>query len=100
MITGQFYSASAVAICGKMPHRASIQSPPCSRRFRWQGWIVGGKKTFNIDNLTYKVYYETHNYFETRITPDAPAIERIHCTPGYPIGFTVGLTCRLGEKNC
>jgi TonB dependent receptor/Carboxypeptidase regulatory-like domain/TonB-dependent Receptor Plug Domain len=54
---------------------------------------------FNIDNLTDKVYYETQNYFESRITPDAPAIERIHGTPGYPIGFTVGLTFRLGENR-
>jgi len=54
---------------------------------------------FNIDNLTDKLYYETQNYFESRITPDAPAVERIHGTAGYPIGFTVGLTLRLGEKN-
>ena len=54
---------------------------------------------FNIDNLTDKLYYETQNYFESRITPDAPAFERIHGTPGYPIGFTLGLTFRLGEKN-
>jgi outer membrane receptor protein involved in Fe transport len=54
---------------------------------------------FNIDNLTDKVYYETQNYFESRITPDAPALDRIHGTPGYPIGLTVGLTFRLGEKN-
>jgi len=54
---------------------------------------------FNIDNLTDKLYYETQNYFESRITPTAPALERIHGTPGYPIGFTVGLTFRLSEKN-
>jgi outer membrane receptor protein involved in Fe transport len=54
---------------------------------------------FNIDNLTDKLYYETQNYFESRITPDALALGRIHGTPGYPIGFTVGLTFRLGEKN-
>jgi outer membrane receptor protein involved in Fe transport len=53
----------------------------------------------DIDNLTDKVYYETQNYFESRISPVAPAIERIHGTPGYPIGLTVGLTFRLGEKH-
>jgi outer membrane receptor protein involved in Fe transport len=51
-----------------------------------------------IDNLTDKVYYETQNYFESRTGPTAPAIERIHGTPGYPFGLTIGLTFRLGEK--
>jgi len=54
---------------------------------------------FNVDNLTDKIFYETQNYFESRIRPGAPAIQRIHGTPGYPIGLTVGLTVRLGEKN-
>jgi hypothetical protein len=54
---------------------------------------------FDIDNLTDKVYYETQNYFESRVTPDAPTIDRIHGTPGYPFGLTVGLTFRLGEKK-
>jgi hypothetical protein len=54
---------------------------------------------FGIDNLTGKTYYETQNYFESRVTPTAPPIERIHATPGYPAGFTVGLTFRFGEKS-
>jgi len=54
---------------------------------------------FNVDNLTDKVYYETQNYFESRVTPDGLPTSRIHGTPGYPIGVTVGLTLRLGEKN-
>jgi outer membrane receptor protein involved in Fe transport len=54
---------------------------------------------FNVDNLTDTTYYETQNYFESRISPGAPAIQRIHGTPGYPIGLTAGLTVRLGEKN-
>jgi len=53
---------------------------------------------FNLDNLTNKVFYETQNYFESRISPGARATERIHGTPGYPIGFMVGLTFRIGEK--
>ncbi len=53
---------------------------------------------FSIDNLNNKHYWETQNYFESRVTPTAPAISRIHATPGYPIGFTVGLTFRLLEK--
>ena len=54
---------------------------------------------FDIDNLAGKTYYETQNYFESRVSPAAPAIARIHATPGYPIGLTVGLTFRFGEKN-
>jgi outer membrane receptor protein involved in Fe transport len=51
----------------------------------------------NVDNLTNKTYYETQNYFESRVTPTAQASPRIHGTPGYPIGLTVGLTFRFGE---
>ena len=51
-----------------------------------------------MDNLTDKIYYETQNFFESRVSPGAPAFERIHGTPGYPFGMTVGLTLRLGEK--
>jgi outer membrane receptor protein involved in Fe transport len=54
--------------------------------------------SFDIDNLTNKQYYETQNYFELRVTPAAPAVARIHGTPGYPIGFTAGLTFRLHAK--
>ncbi len=54
--------------------------------------------SFDIDNLTDKQYYETQNYFESRVTPAAPAVWRIHGTPGYPIGFTAGLTFRLHAK--
>ena len=48
-----------------------------------------------IDNLTGHRYYETQNYFESRLRPGDPVISRIHATPGYPAGFTVGLTWRL-----
>ena len=53
----------------------------------------------DIDNLTSKAYYETQNYFESRTSPGAPSVERIHGSPGYPIGFTAGLTLRFGEKT-
>jgi outer membrane receptor protein involved in Fe transport len=53
---------------------------------------------FAVDNLNDKTYYETQNYFESRVTPTSPAVNRIHGTPGYPIGFTIGMTFRLGEK--
>src|SRR5262249_9168585 len=52
----------------------------------------------DIDNVTNKACYETQNYFESRVSPTAPGLSRIHGTPGYPIGFTVGLTFRLGAR--
>jgi outer membrane receptor protein involved in Fe transport len=53
---------------------------------------------FAIDNLNNKRYWETQNYLESRVTPTAPVVARVHGTPSYPIGFTLGLTFRLGEK--
>jgi hypothetical protein len=55
---------------------------------------------FNLafDNLTNRDYYETQNYFESRVTPDAPIIARIHATPAYPFTAVVGLTFRLRGK--
>ncbi|HEX7316463.1 MAG TPA: TonB-dependent receptor [Pyrinomonadaceae bacterium] len=54
---------------------------------------------FSIDNLTNKPYFETQNYFTSRLSPGAPALERIHGTPGYPRTMTVGLTFRLWAKG-
>ena len=51
-----------------------------------------------IDNLTDKRYYETQNFFESRVRPGAPVIARIHGTPGYPIGVSAGLTFHLLAK--
>ncbi len=51
-----------------------------------------------IDNLSDKVYYETQNYFESRLRPADPVVARIHGTPGYPIGFTLGVTFHLFKK--
>ena len=53
---------------------------------------------FAIDNVNNKRYYETQNYLESRVTPTADGKFRVHGTPGYPIGFTVGITLRLFEK--
>lgn len=52
-----------------------------------------------VDNLTDKVYYETQNYFESRLRPADPIIARIHGTPGYPITVTIGVTFRLFAKD-
>ena len=54
---------------------------------------------FSIDNLLNKRYFETQNYFESRVCPTCEVVERIHATPGYPFTFSVGLTFRIGAKN-
>ena len=55
--------------------------------------------SFSIDNLLDKDYYETQNFFESRVCPACDVKERIHATPGYPITFNVGLTFRFGAKE-
>ncbi len=54
---------------------------------------------FALDNLTNKRYYETQNYFESRVRPGDDLLNRIHATPGYPITVSVGLTFRLFAKD-
>lgn len=44
-------------------------------------------------------YFETQNYFESRLRPGDPLVARIHGTPGYPFGLRAGLTCRLFGKE-
>ncbi len=54
---------------------------------------------FAVDNLNNKRYWETQNYFVSRLPgEDVNGVARVHATPGSPIGVTVGLTFRLGEK--
>ena len=53
---------------------------------------------FSVDNLTNRHYFETQNYFESRVTPDAPVIARIHATPAYPLTAVAGVTLRFGGK--
>jgi outer membrane receptor protein involved in Fe transport len=52
-----------------------------------------------IDNLTDKRYFETQNYFESRLRPGVDPVERIHATPGYPRTITAGVTCRFGSRE-
>ncbi len=54
---------------------------------------------FSVNNLFNKKYFETQNFFESRVSPNAPVIERIHATPGYSTTVNVGLTFRFGEKE-
>jgi outer membrane receptor protein involved in Fe transport len=60
---------------------------------RWIDFNIG------LDNLANKIYYETQNYFASRVTPSAPVVNRIHGTPGYPFGVTVGVTLHLFAKR-
>jgi outer membrane receptor for monomeric catechols len=50
-----------------------------------------------VDNLTNRDYYETQNYYESRLPEQSPKL-RIHATPGYPLTAMVGLTVRFGGK--
>jgi outer membrane receptor protein involved in Fe transport len=50
-----------------------------------------------VDNLLDRSYYETQNYFESRLPGQEPRF-RIHGTPGYPRTVLAGLTFRLGGK--
>jgi outer membrane receptor protein involved in Fe transport len=63
-----------------------------SRRIR-----RGVELNIAFDNLTNRDYYETQNYFESRL-PGQDAMSRIHGTPGYPLTVAVGLTFRLKGK--
>jgi outer membrane receptor protein involved in Fe transport len=55
--------------------------------------------SLDVDNLTNKRYYETQNYFESRVTRTAPVVARIHGTPAYPIGVTAGVTFHFWGKD-
>ena len=59
----------------------------------------GVECSLSFDNLLDKNYFETQNYFISRILPDAPAVARIHTTPGYPFSAVIELTYRLHRKS-
>lgn len=67
-----------------------------SLRKRLRSWM---DFNLSIDNLTNKRYFETQNYFESRLRPNDPALARIHGTPGHPLGVTAGLTFRFFGKH-
>ena len=58
----------------------------------------GIELNFSIDNMTNRDYYETQNYFESRVSPMAPVLARIHGTPGCPLRVVTGVTFRLLGK--
>jgi hypothetical protein len=52
-----------------------------------------------IDNLNDKQYWETQNYFVSRVSNEPTAgFARVHATPAYPVGVTLGVTVHIGEK--
>jgi outer membrane receptor protein involved in Fe transport len=63
---------------------------------RLKKWV---ELNFSVDNLFNKRYYETQNYFESRTSPTAAVISRIHAAPGYPFTVNIGVTFRLGAKE-
>jgi outer membrane receptor protein involved in Fe transport len=50
-----------------------------------------------VDNLFNRPYFETQNYFESRLRGEEP-VYRIHATPGYSRTAIVGLTMRFRGK--
>jgi outer membrane receptor protein involved in Fe transport len=58
----------------------------------------GVEFNLSIDNLTNRDYFETQNYFDSRVSPTAPVVGRIHATPGYPLTAVAGVTLRLRGK--
>ena len=52
----------------------------------------------SFDNLTNRDYYETQNYFESRVAPAAPIVARIHATPAYPLTAAARITLRFRAR--
>jgi outer membrane receptor protein involved in Fe transport len=59
--------------------------------------LRGVEFNLTVDNLTNRDYYETQNYFESRLPGQEP-MSRIHATPGYPLTIMTGLTFHLFGK--
>lgn len=58
----------------------------------------GIELSLSLDNLTSRDYYETQNYFESRVSPASPVVARIHATPAFPLTVVAGVTFRLRGK--
>ncbi|MGB8509604.1 MAG: TonB-dependent receptor, partial [Pyrinomonadaceae bacterium] len=67
-----------------------------SMRQRLRHWV---DFNFSVDNLLDKHFFETQNFLESRISPLAPVVARLHGTPGYSRGVTAGLTFHLFGKE-
>ena len=58
----------------------------------------GVEFNLTVDNMTNRDYYETQNYFESRLSDEEESRFRIHGTPGFPLTAMVGLTVHLFGK--
>jgi hypothetical protein len=58
----------------------------------------GIEVNFTLDNMLSRRYYETQNYFESRLRDEEQSHFRIHGTPGFPLTAMVGLTVHLFGK--
>ncbi|HEV2663971.1 MAG TPA: hypothetical protein VG324_03625 [Blastocatellia bacterium] len=87
---------------GVCNHRFHLASGRLARKGHWHSLSAVSAGVFpevfsarafdfnlSIDNLTDKRYFETQNYFESRVSPGAEARARIHGTPGYPVGVAL-----------
>jgi hypothetical protein len=50
-----------------------------------------------VDNVANRSFWETQNYFQSRLAGQLPAW-RIHATPAYPVNVTIGLAFRFRGK--
>jgi outer membrane receptor protein involved in Fe transport len=50
-----------------------------------------------IDNMLDRSYWETQNYFQSRLAGQQE-LYRIHATPGFPLQYTIGLVFRFRGK--
>lgn len=57
----------------------------------------GVELNLTVDNLLNRSYWETQNYYESRL-PGQDALARIHATPGYPRTVMAGMTVRFFGK--
>jgi outer membrane receptor protein involved in Fe transport len=57
----------------------------------------GLELNLTVDNLLNRSYWETQNYYESRLAGQE-ARSRIHATPGYPRTVMLGMTFRLWGK--
>jgi outer membrane receptor protein involved in Fe transport len=57
----------------------------------------GVELNVTVDNVGNRSYWETQNYYESRLPGQTP-FTRIHVTPGYPLTIMAGLTFRFFGK--
>ncbi len=59
---------------------------------------MGWNLIFSLDNLTNRDYYETQNFFESRLHRRAPVIASNPCHPGLPADCRGGSYIPVARK--